>query len=93
MLTWDELDGSIHSPLAHYQTIRRDGAFIPFEPSRTSAALVVQALGWMLCAKRKLVGAGLGVLPNQRSLSIRAQKPKRQCGFYSANKADLRHAP
>lgn len=92
MLTWDELDGSNHSPLAHYQIIRRNCDVIPFEPSTTPVALVMQALGMMLSANRKLVSASLGALPKRGRLARRTQAAK-QSGFFSASKANLRNAP
>lgn len=40
MLTWDELDEPSVGPLAHYQIIRRNGAVIPFEPSKIAIAMM-----------------------------------------------------
>ena len=40
MLTWDELDKPKGGPLAHYQIIRRNGAVVPFEPSKIAHAMM-----------------------------------------------------
>jgi hypothetical protein len=40
MLTWDELDELDGGPLAHYQIIRRNGAVVPFEPSKIAHAMM-----------------------------------------------------
>lgn len=40
MLTWDEFEEPRSGPLAHYQIIRRNGAVVPFEPSKISSALM-----------------------------------------------------
>lgn len=40
MLTWDEFEKSNSGSLAHYQTIRRNCAVAPFEPSRISIAMM-----------------------------------------------------
>ena len=92
MLTWDDLDESNYLPLAHYQIIRRNGAVVSFEASKTPAALVMQALGLVLSAHRKLANQNLVALPLRRSLSIKSQTAK-QSGFFSASKANLRNAP
>lgn len=92
MLTWDELDESNYLPLAHYQIIRRNGAVVPFEASKTPAAVVMQALGLMLGANRKLANPDLAAVPQRGSLSIKSQTGKLN-GFYSASKANLRNAP
>jgi hypothetical protein len=92
MLTWDELDEPNGGPLAHYQVIRRNGTVVPFEPSKTPSALVMQALGWMFPANRKLASPSSVALPKRGSLSIRSQAGKLS-GFFSASKANLRNAP
>ncbi|MEO6273181.1 MAG: hypothetical protein ABIP34_08275 [Rhodoferax sp.] len=40
MLTWDEVIEPNSGPLAHYQIIRRNGAVVPFEPSKISIAMM-----------------------------------------------------
>ena len=92
MLTWDELDDSNDVPLSHYQIIRRDCAVIPFDPSKTPAALVMQAPGSMRGANWKLASTNLTDLTNQGSLLTKSQMGKLN-GFFSASKANLRNAP
>ena len=92
MLTWDDLDESNYLPPAHYQIIRRNGAVVSFEASKTPAASVMRALGLMLGTNRNLTSANLVALPQRGSLSIKSQTGKLN-GFYSASKANLRNAP
>ena len=92
MLAWNESDGLNHSPFAHYQIIRRNGAVIPFEPSRITVAVVIRALGLVFCGNRKPTSGSVGVLAAMGALSLRAQTAK-QSGFFSASKANLRNAP
>ena len=92
MLTWDETVEQKCLPLAHYQIIRRECAVIPFDSSKTPAALVMQALGLMLGANRSLTSANLVDLPKRGRLSIKPQMGKLN-GFFSASKANLRNAP
>jgi hypothetical protein len=63
MLTRDDLDEPNYLPLAHYQIIHRNGAVVPFEPSKTPAALVMQVLGLMLGANQSLTNTNFVALP------------------------------
>jgi hypothetical protein len=92
MLTWDKSNESNDGPLSHYQIIRSDCAVIPFDPSKTPAALVMQALGSMRGANRKLASTNLIDLTKQGSLLTKSQTDKLN-GFFSASKASLRNAP
>ena len=40
MLTWNEVEEPNSGPLAHYQIIRRNGAVVPFEPSKIAIAIM-----------------------------------------------------
>ena len=40
MLTWDEFEEPNSGSLAQYQIIRRNGAVVPFEPSKISNAMM-----------------------------------------------------
>lgn len=91
MLTWDESVEPNYLPPAHYQMVRRNGAVVPFEASKTPAALVMQALGLMLGACRRLANPNLMALLKRGNLSIKPQTTK-QSGFFSASKANLRNA-
>jgi hypothetical protein len=90
MLAWNESDGLNHSPFAHYQIIRRNGAVIPFEPSRIS--VVIRALGLVFGVNRKPTSDSVGVMAEKGTLSTRTQTAK-QSGFFFASKANLRNAP
>lgn len=92
MLAWNESDGLNHSPFAHYQIMRRDGAVIPFEPSRISVVVVIRALGLVFGGNRKPTSDSVGVMAEKGTLSTRTQTAK-QSGFFSASKANLRNAP
>jgi hypothetical protein len=93
MLTWDDLDEPNYLPLAqHYLIIRRNRAVVPFEASKTPAALVMQALGLMLGANRKLTSGNLVNLFKQGRQALKSQTGKLN-GFFSASKANLRNAP
>lgn len=40
MLTWDDIDPADTHPLTRYQIIRRNGAVVPFEPSKIANVMM-----------------------------------------------------
>lgn len=95
MLTWTKSEITLNETVAkptldHYQIIRRNGAVVPFEPSKIAIAVMKAFLTIYKTTQNSLQNVGVGFISKIKVVPLVLNKSN---GFFSAGKTNLRNAP